>query len=108
MYLNKNRLDNLIKNLKELYDVTHKDSIGDLLESLSYAKWMDEHITFRLNDLETKKAHEFCQKHKECSKHAGAVGGNITYEITPTGIGDIIKIKCLCGDSEDITDISSW
>lgn len=27
----------------------------------------------------------------------GAIGGNITFEITPTSIGDFIDVKCSCG-----------
>lgn len=27
----------------------------------------------------------------------GAIGGGITFEITPTGIGDFLTVRCLCG-----------
>ena len=27
----------------------------------------------------------------------GAIGGDITFEITPTSIGDFLTIKCSCG-----------
>ncbi len=29
----------------------------------------------------------------------GAIGGNITFEITPTSIGDFLTVKCTCGES---------
>lgn len=32
-----------------------------------------------------------------------------TYSLTGTGLGTIIKVTCpLCGETEDITDTSSW
>lgn len=27
----------------------------------------------------------------------GAIGGNVTFEITPTSIGDFLDVKCSCG-----------
>ena len=27
-----------------------------------------------------------------------AIGGNITFEITPTSIGDFLTVKCTCGE----------
>lgn len=30
------------------------------------------------------------------SRH-GAVGGNVTFKITPTSIGNFIEVKCSCG-----------
>ena len=34
----------------------------------------------------------------ECvNSHHGAIGGEITFEICPTSIGDFVTVKCSCG-----------
>jgi len=41
--------------------------------------------------------------------HTRASGNTYIYTLTGTGIGACIKVKCpVCGEEEDITDISSW
>ena len=32
----------------------------------------------------------------------------VTYTFTPTPDGLIIKVCCICGDTEDITDYDEW
>ena len=43
---------------------------------------------------------EWYKTHNEgrcaCAYH-GAIGGNVTFEITPTSIGDFVEVKCSCG-----------
>ena len=65
--------------------------------------------TFKLNDIETNRAEEFIQYHcKKCGKSTTTIGGMYTYEITPTGVGLFIKIRCnQCHESLDITDIDT-
>ena len=29
----------------------------------------------------------------------GAIGGNVTFEITPTSIGDFLTVRCSCGST---------
>ena len=44
-------------------------------------------------------------------KHAdvGAIGGKYTWEITPTGLGQIVKVKCnACNKILDLTEEDSW
>lgn len=37
--------------------------------------------------------------------YAGAVGGNFTYKITPTTIGDIIEVtECISGETLDLSE----
>lgn len=58
-----------------------------------------------------KEEHDkFIKEHQSCSrKFKPTIGGCMQYTIIPTGIGDVIKIKCLeCGIEKDITDIDSW
>ena len=68
-------------------------------------------IKVTLNEKEEKEYIDFVKKHKKCREHSEDCLGNfyLSYKITPTGIGDIIKIKCeQCGEEKDITDIDSW
>lgn len=37
-----------------------------------------------------------------------AIGGILTYLITPTSLGEVYKLRCACGKEEDITDYSCW
>lgn len=60
-------------------------------------KWRDDHpCTLRENDVFPGK------------RYAGAVGGADTYYLTPTGIGDCVGVKCICGQRIDFTDFSGW
>jgi len=45
----------------------------------------------------------------ECSLQShGAIGGRISYEFTPTGLGVVTQAKCACGMEFDVTDYSKW
>lgn len=42
---------------------------------------------------------------------SGAIGGRVTFSLTPTSVGLVMKVSCGCGkkDSErDLTDYDSW
>jgi ribosomal protein S27E len=73
-------------------------------------------ITFELNEVETKRAHEFIEahSHQEELNSMGrstfsAMGHQFTYMITPGGLGSLVSIKCnLCNEVKDITDTDSW
>lgn len=46
---------------------------------------------------------------KEGYPYTGASGGGITYSITPTGIGTVIKVRYEYLNSEiDLTDYDNW
>lgn len=34
--------------------------------------------------------------------------GVLTYQFTPNGIGDGIRVRCACQKELDLTDVSSW
>lgn len=38
----------------------------------------------------------------------GAIGGRVTYHLTPTGIGTVVKVTCACGAEEDLTNYDLW
>lgn len=58
-----------------------------------------------MTDSEREKQQEFMQHHYKTCNNAG----QYLYELTGTGIGTVIKIKCpVCGAEEDITDYDTW
>lgn len=65
-------------------------------------------LIFRLNPTEAQEYHDFCNKHKSC-EFSSTIGGKISVIFTPTGLGDIVVVKCnKCGEEKDITDVSNW
>lgn len=41
-----------------------------------------------------------------CAKgYHGAIGGNVTFEICPTSIGDFMTVKCSCGATLDFEEL---
>ena len=65
----------------------------------------------KLDKKEVEAANKFYEKHKSCPQLLlgkpwfSAEGGLLTYEITPTGLGNIVVIKCnACGKRENITN----
>jgi len=68
--------------------------------------------TFSLNEKEAARAKEWLEEHSKKHIHRRHLGegrgGTISYEFTPTGIGDAVKVKCACGGSVDVTDFDSW
>ena len=42
----------------------------------------------------------------KCARsYHGAVGGNVTFEITPTSIGDFLKVRCSCGSTLEYEEL---
>lgn len=37
-----------------------------------------------------------------------AIGGAFSFTFTPTGIGTGVDVKCVCGETCDLTDYNSW
>jgi len=67
---------------------------------------------FSLSEEEEKAAKAWIEKHREEHKmgpfDCGAIGGRWTYKFTPTGLGPIIIVQCICGEEENVTDFDSW
>ncbi len=61
--------------------------------------------SFCLSDEQQKKYDDW---HNDCDFDAGCIGGRITFEFTPTGLGTCLKIKCLCGEEIDLTESDNW
>lgn len=65
-------------------------------------------LTFALNTTETQEYYDFCNKHRSCG-FSSTIGGKISVIFTPTGLGEIVTVKCnSCGEEKDITDVSNW
>lgn len=65
-------------------------------------------IDINFSESEKKAYKSFVKKHKKCDG-VGAIGGSISYIITPTGLGNIVEVQCnSCGSKKDITDTSNW
>lgn len=67
--------------------------------------------TIKLDEKEIEAYKKFYQEHKSCPQLLlgrpmfSATGGLLTFEITPTGLGNIVVIKCnACGKRENITN----
>ena len=41
-------------------------------------------------------------------KKVGAIGGELTFSFTPTGLGPIITVTCACGEELDLTHSEDW
>lgn len=65
-------------------------------------------MIFKLENKEFENYKNFIEQHKNC-KFTSTIGGKFTISFTPTGLGNIIKIKCTsCNTEIDITDINNW
>ena len=41
---------------------------------------------------------------KCATRYHGAIGGNVTFSITPTSIGDFVTAKCTCGATLELEE----
>ena len=61
---------------------------------------------FTLSEEQEKKYKEW---HKSLAKtDYGAIGGGYTFCFTPTGLGDIVKVKRDDGHELDLTEMENW
>lgn len=70
-------------------------------------------MTFTLNNKELLDIQAWVIAHDaEChgSKrpYAGAAGGALAYEFTPTWIGTVVVVRCVCGETFNATDFDDW
>lgn len=55
-----------------------------------------------------KEMQEWYRTHNDgkCAKrYHGAIGGDVTFEITPTSIGDFLTVRCSCGAELDYEEL---
>jgi len=60
--------------------------------------WLDEH----------NKTCKYYDDGTQASCPSGAIGGRLTYCFTPTGLGLITEVKCMCGDTVNTTEVEDW
>lgn len=76
--------------------------------SISFNEWLLQEI----NDVEKASLEKFkkhvAKHYKKDSWYGGAIGGVVTYMVTPASIGTVIELECVCGFKMDITDYDSW
>ena len=66
-------------------------------------------IIFSLDEKQTEKALAWQRELSKDNANEGAIGGRFTYQITPTGLGLIIKLVDAVTKQElDLTDFDSW
>ena len=64
-----------------------------------------------LDEKELQQYVEWNTKHKPmCSAYMndGAIGGRLTFCFTPTGLGMCTEIKCMCGETINVTNFEDW
>jgi len=66
-------------------------------------------MKFELDPKESEVVNKWWSKHKCSKRYAGAIGGALSYKITPTGIGTVLKAECgWCKKEKDLTDYDVW
>ena len=64
--------------------------------------------TFTLNKVESKRLHEFVEKHYQHGR-SGSAGEFVRVFFCPTGLGTIANAQCpVCGEVKDLTDYDAW
>lgn len=76
---------------------------------------LNKELIIKLDEKEVEASNKFYQKHKSCPQLLlgkscfSTEGGLLTFEITPTGLGDVIVIRCnACGKKENITNVENF
>ena len=66
-------------------------------------------MTFTPSDKELETSSKWIQDHKNrCTSKDAAMGGKYSYCFTPTGVGEIFTVKCVCGEEVNATNFDSW
>jgi hypothetical protein len=67
---------------------------------------------FKLNEKQVEKLNKWLKRHDKICKFkkekGDTIGGRLTYRFTPTGLGVIAAVHCLCGKRVDLTDTDNW
>ena len=65
-----------------------------------------EDKTFTLSANQYKKYDEWRKEKSEV--YVGAIGGAYSFCFTPTGLGDMVVVKCADGTELDLTEYEYW
>lgn len=61
-----------------------------------------------LLDIQAWRVAHDAERHSGKHPYAGAIGGSLSYEFTPTGLGRTIVVRCICGEEFNATDFEDW
>lgn len=92
----------LQKRLKEIQDDKWADDrLQQMREELERMR-REYYRGFPISDDEQKKIDQWMKNH---THPCGAIGGAHSYIFTPTSIGTVGKIKCICGEEFTFVDL---
>lgn len=97
---------------KDYDDITEDDIPGDYNEFCEKTK---SARTFEMNPVEYLRWKKFQEEHRNCQRRPdglprfGAIGGGMSITFAPTGLGDLVSVRCgHCDTKVDITDTTHW
>lgn len=89
----------LINQLEEIYKEYPE------LQAILFSKIYPDAMIFVLDSDQVNKFNKWYNKLKK--RPSGAIGGGLTFSFTPTGLGEIARVKYF--DEElDLSDYESW
>jgi len=112
-----------ICNIQKLLDKTNEESWYEISGDSDYPDILEKkHVQYLIDTIKSglyiiteddiKKINSWqkSKKHIKCHKrYAGAIGGQYSYEFTPTSIGTVFKIKCsICNNELNLTNYENW
>lgn len=110
-------LEDVLSDLREEFDNICRDrdrykkqveewsKDEEIQKAKQFAERCLRHSLLQLSELEMQKCVAFKKQHYESCEN----GSTYQYEITHTGIGTILKIKCpVCGTEEGVKDVDVW
>ena len=67
-------------------------------------------MIFKLHEDDLKEYTNWLKEHRKvCDVYMKtAIGGELTYSFTPTGLGTITTVKCACGEELDLSHVEDW
>jgi hypothetical protein len=67
-------------------------------------------FNFTVPDEQADASRKWRKEHNKVCKieDVGAIGGKFTWSFTPTSLGCILVLKCICGEKLDLTDYDNW
>ena len=63
---------------------------------------------FETSDSQEPKLNKFLKHKCKYKNQPTAIGGRISYKFTPTGLGCIIVVSCVCGKEVNLSDYENW
>ena len=107
-------ISRLRERIKELEQESFRDKEIKRLNEENEKLRLKLRDSYYIPEQQNKKIEEWKEKHMK-EKHwdalsnsplkMGAIGGNFSYEFTPTAIGTLLSCKCCCGEHMSLNDM---